>query len=395
MANANANMVNRTSNTNKNKNTTNTTNDNTNNRNNSNTNTNTNTTNTNNKWLMDRIHGQSKYNDNERPPNPCCWVSPIVGYFPVLFETNVCCRWFGAIGFGTSTSTSNSNSGSSSNNNNTTTNPKNELVRFYILHFGFLCNIMAVLLSAYAALSISLEYFLLCKSSLFEINIIETTVFPTQPAATITSSTSNTIYFGFSGIGIENQQSVIGYKNLCNDNDNENNNNPYLLNSGQSDCNNYNYFSMNSIISILISLSLFVPTFFMTQIRMYSGYDSNCVKNTLTILGIVIVLLNLNIILSSVYLLCFNNKSFMNNQDDNKNEAYYIYYDREGNAVGDNYDDTASYYIEFYYEWNWSWGLILLVTGTGLKCMDLVCNILVSTPTITRNKKEQEIYETI
>jgi hypothetical protein len=386
MANANANMVNRTSNTNNN--TSNNTNKSTNTSNNT-----SNTNNTNNKWLLDRIHGQSKYNDNERPPNPCCWVSPIVGYFPVLLETNGCCRWFGKIGVGSDNNTN--------NNTTTTTTPnKNELVRFYLLHFGFLCNILAVVLTAYAALSISLEYFLLCKSSLFEITILETTVFAANSASS--SSTSNTIYFGFSGIGIENQQSVIGYNTLCsengNENDNENDPYLYLLNSGQSsDCNNYNYFSMNSSISILISLSLFVPTFFLTQLRMYSGYDSNCVKNTLTILGLVIVLLNLNIILSSLYLLYFNNTSFImnNNQDNNnKNEAYYMHYDQEGNIVGDNSDDI-SYSMEVSSDWNWSWGLILLVTGTGLKFLDLVCNILVSTPTITRNKKEQEIYETI
>jgi hypothetical protein len=379
-------------------------------RNNTNTNTNTNTNNK--KWLMDRINGQSKYNDMERPPNPCCWVSPIVGYFPFIFETNLCCRCFGLIGFGSSGSSS-GNSGSSNNSSNngpnssssssgnSGNNSKNELFRFYILHFGFICNIIALLMISYTALSISFEYFLFNKSSFYEINIIENEFnFNNNnnndgDVSPVITTTMNTIHLGLSGIGIQNQQIVIGYNDICNS-DNVSLLDRFFLNTNDdsdSNCDDwvscYKYFSTNCIISILIGITLFFPTFFMTQIRMYSGYDINCVKNTLSLTNIIIVLLNLNIILSSFFL-CFRSTTFYQNADE------VVYYDRFGNvsSIQPSTDDT-SYYIEIYYEWKWSWGLIMLVTGTSLKFIDLLCNIVVSTPTITRDKKEQEIYEYI
>jgi hypothetical protein len=312
------------------------------------------------KWLMDRVQGQSKYNNNERPPNPCCWVSPFVGYFPKLFETNLCCRSFGSIGCFSG----------------------NELFRFYILHFGFLCNVIALLMTSYAALSISLEYFLLSKSAFQEINITET-VFNDGAAF---STTTNTVYLGLSGIGIEKQQIVIVYNDLC----------AYtslaILNLTADNGNGCNwigcfkYFSMNCIISILLSIATFFPTFFMTQLRMYSGYDINCVKNTLSLVGIITVLLNLNVILS-YFFLCARSAFY---QDDET-----VYFDGEGDNPSFVQPTDVSYYIETNYEWKWSWGLIMLVAGTGLKLIDVLCNIFVSTPTITRDIKEQEVYENI
>jgi len=41
------------------------------------------------------------------------------------------------------------------------------------------------------------------------------------------------------------------------------------------------------------------------------------------------------------------------------------------------------------------WGLIVLIGATGLKVIDLLCNVSIPTPRVTRDRKEQEIYETI
>jgi len=50
---------------------------------------------------------------------------------------------------------------------------------------------------------------------------------------------------------------------------------------------------------------------------------------------------------------------------------------------------------QYEYDWKWGWGLIILVAGTCLKFIDVVCNVIVPTPNVTRDRKEQEIYETI
>merc|ERR1711904_526565 len=138
---------------------------------------------------------------------------------------------------------------------------------------------------------------------------------------------------------------------------------------------------MNAVISILISVATFFPTFFSQQLRMYSGYDVNCVKVYLTVLGTVTILLNLNVILS-YYFLCFQPSMLDDNGGGSSTAATNIITD----------PITKKRYE---YDWKWGWGLIILVAGTCLKFIDVVCNVIVATPNVTRDRKEQEIYETI
>jgi len=51
--------------------------------------------------------------------------------------------------------------------------------------------------------------------------------------------------------------------------------------------------------------------------------------------------------------------------------------------------------VNMEYDWKAGNGLILVVTATALKIIDIVCNLLVPTPTITRNKDEQIEYENL
>lgn len=313
------------------------------------------------KWLMDRISGQSKYNDRERPPAPCCWVPPCVGWFPGLLETNGFCRIFGGMGVS-----------------------NNESFRFWCLHLGFVANIGAMLLTAYACLSISLQYFLLSKASMEILEMIET-------AGEVSETV--TIYTGLQGVAIDNpalaatstgQQIVVGYDDFC------------AFSTGgleryldpTKDCDSCarNYFSVNAVVSLLISVATFFPTFFSQQLRMYSGYDVNYVKNSLTVLGVITIFLNLNVMLTYFYL-C-------------SNESFYrdgtVFFDQQGRAYQDAVPaNTDEFYWKVQYQWKWGWGLIFLVAGTGLKLIDVLCNLAVPTPSVTRDRKEQDIYETI
>lgn len=119
---------------------------------------------------------------------------------------------------------------------------------------------------------------------------------------------------------------------------------------------------------------------------MYSGYDVNCVKNSLSLLGIITILLNLNVILT-YFFLC-SNQSFY--------EDGTVFFDAENIAYYDTPPtDTNGFYWKVQYQRKWGWGLICLVAGTGLKLIDVLCNLAVATPTVTRDPKEQDIYETI
>jgi len=197
------------------------------------------------KWLLDRIHGQSKYNGRDRPPNPCCWVSPVVGWFPTLCEMNAFCKCFGWLGFFL----------------------ESEKFRFYCLHVGFLCNIISMLFTAYACLAISTEYFVLSKTSFHTLTASElTTVVGTNEIGSVWK-----LYMGLRGIAISSssigqQQNGIGYNQLCDltstASSGGENVEGILLNPYECDSCSDNLMSMNVVISIMISVATFFPTFF-------------------------------------------------------------------------------------------------------------------------------------
>jgi len=305
---------------------------------------------------MDRIQGQSKYNDRERPPAPCCWVSPVVGWCPRLLETNILCSGIGRMGFS-----------------------QNEFFRFACLHVGFVANIIAMLATSYAAMAISLEYFILSKSSM---EILEARDLKGNLGEVVT------IYLGLRGVAFDQpslastplgRQSVFDYDDLCA----LSGSNSGMYFDDRKDCESCasDYFSMNAVISLLVAVPLFFPTFFSQQLRMYSGYDVNCTKNFLSLLSLCIVLLNLNVMLS-YFFLC-SKESFY------EEDKVYL------GPLGTRVSNEADAYYEMEFTWTWGWGLIALIAGTVLKVIDLLCNIAVPTPKVAWDRKEQDIYETI
>ena len=268
-----------------------------------------------------------------------------------------------------------------------------ETFRFVCLHLGFLANTGAMLLTAYACLAISLQYFLLSKASM-ETMVRTETIGGNVDAATATAMSSVvTIYTGFRGVAMDNpalaatetgRQIVVAYDDFC----------EFAATRGleryldpSKDCGSCAsiHFSMNAVICTMVSVATFFPTFFSTQLRMYSGYDVNCAKNFLSALGIVTIILNLNVMLT-YFFLC-------------SRESFYqdgtVYFDSQGNAFDDIADINSNTYWKIEYEWKWGWGLIFLIAATGLKLIDVLCNIAVPTPSVTRDRKEQDIYETI
>lgn len=55
--------------------------------------------------------------------------------------------------------------------------------------------------------------------------------------------------------------------------------------------------------------------------------------------------------------------------------------------------DSDDVFLVVYFTWSAGLGQICLALATFLKIVDIVCNIVLPTPTITRDHREQEEYE--
>jgi hypothetical protein len=293
------------------------------------------------KWLKDRISGDSKYGDRERPWFPCCWVAPPVGWCPFLLEENGCCKMFGGMGIYAS-----------------------ESARFYLMHLGFMLNLIALLMIVYASLAISDDYDLLEKTSFSELTLVDS-------VGDIAAGT--TIYVGLRSIALSESDSgpvVIGFDQFCATDG-------FELFMSPSDCDSCQSMTVNYVISIMFAAVLVFPSLFINISRMYSGYDVNCSKFFSGCLSICSMLLCLNTL--------FTYKFFCG-------DKFYQGFVPFG-ADGSVYPAENSYFVE--YDWKWGWGTIFLVTGVVLKGLEMLINCCIPTPSIARDKKEQTIYEDI
>jgi hypothetical protein len=112
---------------------------------------------------------------------------------------------------------------------------------------------------------------------------------------------------------------------------------------------------------------------------MYPNYDLNCQKFIGSFLS------TFSLIMSLSTYLAYKESCF---------ETFYegeIAYDADSNVVDD--DGQTAFVANF--QWEAGNGLICLFVATALKIFDILANVLVPTPTITRNLKEQEEYEAL
>lgn len=297
---------------------------------------------------MDRIRGTSKYNERERPWGACCWVPPPVGWCPGLWEENGFCKAFGRTGA-----------------------YKSEQSRFYCLHVAFLANLVACLLMAYSCLSLSHDFSILSKASFGSLTMterdgkIEGEIF---------------LRIGLRAIALDNpftgvDRAVVGFDQFC-----EVSQEGLQRYMDPENCAMCEDNSLNFCISAMLAVISIVPTFFTDILRMHSGYDVNCQKTFTVFFSICSILLCLNTM--------FNWKFFCG---DNfyKNE---IYLDVDGNRV--EFDDpTREYTID--YNYTWGWGMMTMMIACAFKFLQVITHFCVPTPTITRDLKEQQIYEIV
>lgn len=305
------------------------------------------------KWLYDRIKGKSKVGDS-RPPHPMCYVPPPVGRWPEFFEQNTFCKFWGRIGI---------------------INPDNENARYWLLHIGFVANVIGFFLTLYSCLAISNNYEVL-KAAAYSMADIST-----QDVENVDGSVS--IDLGLRGVALMlpnfDGPIVIPFTDFCDLPDEELKS---YLNQGTGEdgelCGVCEEVSRSMVWSIMFSVLTFVPSFTTNVLRLYSNYDVNCQKGFSTLFASVTLILSMNTLLR------YNNQCFA---------AFYsgsVPFDRNLDPLDD--DNTEPFFtVEF--DWNAGPGLICLYLGTVLKAIDIGANMLVPSPSITRDEKEQLEYE--
>lgn len=239
-----------------------------------------------------------------------------------------------------------------------------EAARFYLMHLGFVINLIAMLMIIYASLAISEDFDLLEKASFSKLTLSDN-------VGEIAAGT--TIYVGLRSIGLSDGDSgpmVIGFDQFCATDGID------LLMS-PSDCDSCQSMALNYVISIMFAAVLVFPSLFISISRMYSGYDVNCSKCFSGGLAICSILLSINTL--------FTYKFFCG-------DKFYQGFVPFG-ADGSVFPAESSYFVD--YNWEWGWGTVFLITAIVLKGLELLINCCIPTPSITRDKKEQEIYEDI
>jgi hypothetical protein len=131
-------------------------------------------------------------------------------------------------------------------------------------------------------------------------------------------------------------------------------------------------------ICLMASLVAFIPSIATDLLRLYPLYDVNCQR----FFGALYTLVS---IAGSVMLWWLYWEECLPSFYDGQ-----VYYSSAGDRVEPG-DDAAAISVDF--EWKIGYALMVLLAGAGLKVINFICGCCVPTPSITRNRQEQEDYE--
>ena len=245
--------------------------------------------------------------------------------------------------------------------------PENEKARFWILHIGFGANLIAFFLTIWSCLSISARYGALNVAS-FSWGVLN-----------LGDETRNfELHVGLRAAALDlpnyDEPFVATFDEFCalaSDDLVE-----YM--QGGNVCFACQEVSSSMVASTIFSVITFIPSFATDVLRMHSNYDVNCQKSFSTLFATLTILLSLNTLLK-YSANCFG--SFYEGE---------VPFDRQYNVQTDESLEPA-YVVHF--DWKVGPGLYCLGIATILKFVDVVCNVIIPTPTITRDIKEKRDYE--
>lgn len=291
------------------------------------------------KWLRDRVFGKSNYGGDSHPPAACCLPPPLLLLTPYLCEENWLFRALGKIGLRASAA--------------------DNTIRCLFLRLGMMANLSGLILTILSCFAMSKNFYYL--------NLL-----PFSSANVIGLEQFLKIHVGLRAIAVKNMLTsdvkIIPFDKICSD--------EWMV----ENCNKCQNVSASMVGTIISSAVAFLPSIFTDTTRMYINYDVNCQKMAATIFALISLALSL-ITMMEYRFLCY--------------VSFYkglIYLDEEDEIV-EAFSETAVKMISF--DWNVGAGFTCLILGSLLKIVDICCNFLVQTPTITRDAKEQFDYEKI
>jgi hypothetical protein len=136
--------------------------------------------------------------------------------------------------------------------------------------------------------------------------------------------------------------------------------------------------SFSMIPSLVISAIFYIPNLTTDTLRLYAHYDCNCQKAFAGFFAIISIAMALQT------WIVYQRRCFV---------SFYsgdTYFNADREKV-DSDDPSAVFLLDF--QWHPGVGLNCLKTASFLKVLDMLCNLAIPTPSITRSRLEQELYE--
>lgn len=144
------------------------------------------------------------------------------------------------------------------------------------------------------------------------------------------------------------------------------------------ECNNCEEISRRIVPSLFLSMLSYIPNFTTDILRMYSNYDVNCQKFLASTFSWISLA-------TAIYTWV------------NYRKGCFDSLSTEPFAVNEEFErvsfDSPDMYLIVNYKWKAGLGQICLGVATFLKIIDIVFNLILPTPTITRDYLEQVEYE--
>jgi hypothetical protein len=266
---------------------------------------------------------------------------------PYLLEENCICASIGRIGWFA---------------------PDNEWARHACLKYGMIMNIAGLLLTCFAALSLSEFPPILRLASWGRADLTVTT----GPELDTIS-----VDLGLRAVLVNNPntfgEQVVRFDQFCD-----------LVGEGiekymdPADCDQCNQVSMQLFIAIVVAVVAFLPTITADVLRMYGNYDVNCQKVWAALFSMATLA---GCVLSYYQFTYACQASFYDGE---------VLFAKNG-MLADPENPSA---VIFDFGWKIGIGMICLFCGFGCKFLDFLCSCcFIPTPSITRSREDQEQYE--
>ena len=298
-----------------------------------------------------------------RPPHFLCYVPPCVRRCPRILEQNMICEYVGQVGWHSCFK-------------------NHHLARRRLFSIGFFFNFVALCLTIVAAMAYSINFNLLTSASF------------TRGEITVPQWANNTmaiLNIGFRAVAITDQDKIVGgdkvavFDDFCSE---------FATRPEQSVerfleddlCSTCRDSSERFVLSCILNIVIILRNMFSDITRMYPKYDLNCPNFYGSLMA------TLSVILGMYTILAYRNRCFRAVEQDlrpfYRNNFTIVPEPIQGDIFVDP-DDLLL--VQF--KWKNGPGFDCLMAATLLRFVDAICNYIVPTPSITRNKAEQELYE--